>query len=125
MTARISETLARVRVCRDGGLPITEDLRNDIVECLEQAAGAGTLRRRRDTLIRRAAMLLAPAGAWQHAGELAREAEHLSRVWQIMRHRTAESEPTTPRACLHAAALLATLPISRRQFYRVLQSGNH
>ncbi|AMU99417.1 hypothetical protein [Xanthomonas citri] len=120
MAPRIADTLARVRVCRDAGLPITDELRNDIVECLEQAAGASALRRQRDMLIRRAALLLPPAGAWRQAEALADEAQQLARVWHVMRNRPAACEPATPRACLHAAGLLAALPKSQRHFHRVL-----
>lgn len=118
--SRIDNALARLRVFQDSGLPLPADLQDEIVACLEELAGSRTRRQRRDALIRRAAILLPPTGDWQRAGDLLAEAQQLARVWHLMRNRAPETEPATPRACLHAAGLVAALPKSQRQFHRIL-----
>lgn len=117
-----ADALARLRVCRAAGLTIPLDLQEELLACLESQVSAGRLRQNRDALIRRAAMLLAPASDYQHAERLADEARQMMRTWSLLKTRPAEAEPTTPRACLHAASLQAPLPKSVRQYYRVLQA---
>ena len=59
------------------------------------------------------------------AGQLAEQSRLLMRNWSTLRHKPPEAEPASPRACLHAAALLCGLPGSRRQFYRLLLAKVH
>lgn len=124
MTSLASDTLARVRVCRTAGLPFSSELQEHIEQCLEQMVSPASLRGRRDVLIRRAALTLPAASLSQRANMLVDEAKQLGRVWHLLRNQPPEHEPATPRACLHAAALLAELPASARQFYRVLSARN-
>ena len=117
----IADTVARLRVCQAAGLPVTDDLLSDAVECLERVTDAALLRARRDELIRRAALLLPVAGPYQQAATLAGEAKAMARTWHLLRSTPPAVPLSTPRDCLHAARLLADLPESQRQFYRLLR----
>ena len=119
---RPTETLTRLRVCLEAGRPPSPDLLSDAIECLSQYSDAADARSRRDALIRRAALLLPPSPAHRKATLLAREAKILARTWNVLRSREPSLPYCTPRDCLHAAGLLARLPASQRQFYRVLIS---
>ncbi|TXH66599.1 MAG: hypothetical protein E6Q88_11685 [Lysobacteraceae bacterium] len=122
MASRAAETLARLRVCRDAGLPVLPELAADAIEVIEQFLYAAELRDRRDAMIRRAALLLPDPDAkpYTRAGLLLQEARAMNRTWNILRSKPPENELSTPRACLHAARLYAELPGSQRHFYRVL-----
>lgn len=126
MVSRLTtDTLARVRACIGAHLPASPDLMADIEQCLGEVVGAAALKGRRDMLIRRAALLLPPAEPYAQAGALAREAKALARTWGASGCRRVVDEPTTPRECLQAAAQLAGLPESQRQFHRVLTKSPH
>lgn len=118
-----ANTLARLRVCRDAGQAIPSDLVADAITCLEAVADAAVLRVKRDELIRRASLLMPPAPPHRLAEVLAAEAKAMARTWPILRARQPREPYQAPRDCLHAAALLAPLPSSQRQFYRVLRAG--
>lgn len=120
-----ADTLARLRVCQAAGLPVPDDLLSDAVECLEKVTDAALLRARRDELIRRAALLLPDATPYQQAAALATEAKAMSRTWHLLCQQSPGQSLSTPRECLHAARLLAVLPTSHRQFYRLLQMSAH
>lgn len=120
MSSRASETLARLRVCRAAGLPVPPDLHDAAIECLERISDATILREQRDSLIRRAALLLPPQSKHQVAAALATESRAMYRTWHVLRAREPREPLNTTRDCLHAAALRAKLPQSQRQFYRVL-----
>lgn len=121
MRALVSDTVARLRVCRDAQVPVPEDLLHDAVECLEKISVAADQRARRDQLIRRAALLFPGSSNYQAAACLAAEARAMSRVWKQLSKRLPPEPPQTARDYLHSAGLFAELPISQRQFYRVLQ----
>lgn len=116
-----SETIARLRVSVAAGMPPPPELVADVLEFLERDEGAANLRAKRDSLIRRAAMLLPPDREYAKAACLASEAKAMQRTWHLLREREAEASPATVRGCLHAAALHEDLPQSHRQFYRVLK----
>lgn len=120
MVSRIDEALSRLRVCRAAGVAPSAELQDEILECLEATVGGAALRRRRDALIRRAALLLPTGSEFERAGVLSREAKNLSRMRTRSSTTSTVGEPATPRECLYAASLLARLPGSQRQFYRVL-----
>lgn len=120
MTTLLANTLARLRVCRDAGLPVSHELLSDAAECLERVADADARRAQRDAMIRRAALLLPSAPVHTQAGALASEAKVMARTWHVLRSRSPDS-PETVRACLHAAGLHAKLPASKRQFDRILR----
>lgn len=120
MGSLIADTVARLRVCQAAGLPVSDELLNDAVECLERVTDAALLRAKRDELIRRAALLLPVATPYQKATALAGEAKAMDRTWHLLRSVPPAQPLSTPRECLHAARLLADLPESQRQFYRLL-----
>lgn len=124
MGALVADTLARLRVCRDAGLSAPPDLRDAAIECLERYADAEQARAQRDSLIRRAALLLPPAAPYRNAGVLACEAKAMNRRWHELRTRPPQQPFGSLRDYLHAARLLSELPSSQRQFYRVLQAAN-
>lgn len=123
MASQVADTVARLRVCRDAGVPVPPALRDDAIACLEDTIDAALLRTSRDDLIRRAALLLPFGTPHQKATALADEAQAMSRTWHLLRSRPPAVTFTTPRDCLHAAALRAKLPESQRQFYRVLRAA--
>lgn len=125
MASSAADTLARLRVCRDAGRAAPPDLVADAIEAIERSLHTEMLRGRRDELIRRAALLLPDADArpYTRAGLLLQEARTMNRTWNVLRTLPPESEPGTPRACLHAARIYAPLPESQRHFYRVLTRG--
>lgn len=118
-------TLARIRTLNAAGIAWPADLRADVERCLEGQADDAAQRKLRDELIRRAALLLPPAASFGRAGMLAQEAKALARTWRTRGAQRAPDTPATPRECLHAAAQLAELPRSQRQFYRVLTGPQH
>ncbi|MFC3715593.1 hypothetical protein ACFONC_05460 [Luteimonas soli] len=120
----VGDTLARLRVCRDSGLATPPELRDAAIECLERYADAEQVRAQRDTLIRRAALLLPPAAPYRTAGVLACEARAMNRRWHELRTKLPQQPFGSPRDYLHAARLLSELPTSQRQFYRVLLAAN-
>jgi hypothetical protein len=125
MVNRIDEALSRLRVCRAAGVAPSAELQDEILECLEATVGGAALRRRRDALIRRAALLLPTGSEFERAGVLSREAKTLGRMRSRSCTTATIGEPATPRECLYAASLLARLPGSQRQFYRVLTAQSH
>lgn len=125
MGSTTADTLARLRVCKAAGLPVSQDLLNDAVECLERVTDAALFRAKRDELIRRAALLLPVAAPYHQAAALVGEAKAMARTWHLLRTLPPAKILTTPRDCLHAARLLAELPESQRQFYRVLRPRRH
>lgn len=118
-------TLARIRTCDAAGIAWSADMRADVVRCLEGIVDTSEQRRLRDELIRRAALLLPPNAPYQQAGMLALEAKAMARTWHVRGQGRAPAAPATPRECLHAAAQLAQLPRSQRQFHRVLTGRQH
>jgi hypothetical protein len=116
--AGLATTLARLRVCRDAGHAPDSLLVADAISLLEVTAGALFLRKRRNEHIRRAAALL-DGSTWKRASALFDASVTLARCWD--RIRCNEPESGTVRGELHCAALLAELPESQRQFYRVLR----
>lgn len=125
MVNRIDEALSRLRVCRAAGVAPSAELQDEILECLEATVGGAALRRRRDAFIRRAALLLPTGSEFERAGVLSREAKTLCRMRTRGSTTATVGEPATPRECLYAASLLARLPGSQRQFYRVLTAQGH
>jgi hypothetical protein len=115
--AGLSTTLSRLRVCRDAGRAPDSALLADAISLLELTAGASSLRARRNEHIRRAAALL-DGSRWERSLDLLNASAMLARCWDRLRCSAPESG--TVRGELHSAALLADLPESRRQFYRVL-----
>lgn len=107
------------------GLPASPDLMADIETCLESLAGASTRKKRRDELIRLAVLMLPQAEPYAQAGMLAREAKALARTWNTSGCRHVVEAPTTPREYLQAAAQIAELPGSQRQFHRLLTKPRH
>ncbi len=118
--ATAADTLARLRVCRDAGRHVPPDLLQDAIVVMERFVHTGMLRQQRDALIRRASMLLPGGRPYTRAGQLLQEARTMNRTWHILKERMPDREPASPRACLHAAQLLAPLPESQRHFYRVI-----
>lgn len=118
-------TLARTRACDAAGIVWPADLRMDVVQCLERIVDGTAQRKLRDELIRRAALLLPPMAPYSRAGLLAQEAKAMARTWHVRGAEAASDSPATPRECLHAAAQLAALPRSQRQFHRVLIGWKH
>lgn len=96
-----------------------------MVRCVESIVDAAAQRKLRDDFIRRAALLLPPTAPYRQAGLLAQEAKAMARTWHVRSAAPATDSPTTPRECLHAAAQLADLPRSQRQFHRVLIRRQH
>jgi hypothetical protein len=123
VTSHVATTLARLRVCKAAGVAISPELRDEVIVCLERVADASLARRRRDELIRRAALMIPGDSPYFRASRLAEEAKVMARTWHILQGRQASEQLHTPRDCLHAAALLCKLPKSARQFYRVLQAA--
>ena len=115
-------TLARLRVCLAAGRSPSPELLADTIAHLELFSDAAELRAKRDALIRRAALLLPAAPPHRKAYLLAQDAKAMTRTWHLLRSREPAAPYGTPRDCLHAAGLLARLPASQRQFYRVLIS---
>lgn len=115
-----ADTLARLRVCRDAARQVPPDLLHDAIVTMERFVHTGMMRQRRDALIRRAALLLPEGRPYTRAGLLLHEARTMNRTWHLLRDRLPDPEPASPRACLHAAQLLAPLPQSQRHFYRVI-----
>lgn len=114
-----AHTLARLRVCYAAGLPPCRELVALTLACLQDATDVQNLRVKRDELIRVAAMLVDDGTAWQRAAALESEATRMMRVWRTLA--TQDPGPAfTVRACLHQAALLAELPGSQRQYYRII-----
>lgn len=84
---------------------------------LEALAGADSLLAKRNAHIGRAGSLI-DGTAWARAQSLEVEAKTITRIWS----RLSKTQPDrwTVRGELHAAALIMELPMSGRQFYRIL-----
>jgi hypothetical protein len=121
----VTDTAARLRVCRDAGITAPPELLDDALQCLESIVDGATRRRWRDEMIRKAALLLPQPSSYARAGRLAQEAKALSRTWHLPSRREASDAPETAREWLVAAAAVADLPVSQRQFYRVLADDPH
>lgn len=118
------DTAARLRVCRDAGVSASPELLADALRCLETIVDDTSRRKRRNVLIRQAALLLPQTSAHARAGRLASEAKVLARMWHLPSWRQSPEQPATPREYLIAAAAVAELPASQRQFHRVLSEGH-
>lgn len=116
----INDTLARVRVCRRAGRPGTPDLLADVEEILEGLVSKAECKKRRDEMIRLAALMLPTAGPYTQAGVLWKEIKALARS----RNGSASQPDAAPRDSvreyLKAAAQAAPLPKSQRQVHRIL-----
>lgn len=125
MPSQLSEIVARLRVCRDAGRAPSSELLGDILDFLEKQNDSALNRKKRDELIRRAALLFPAVSEYKQAENLVKEAKAMIRTWPILKIKPAPKEFNSARDYLHAAALHADLPQSHRQFYRVLTSANH
>lgn len=122
MAPRVSDTIAQLRVCQAAGIAVPDDVLEDAIAELGRSANAHALKRQRDDLIRRAALLLPATEPWQRAEELARLAKLVQRVRAAIPAGEIAGEPVTPRACIEAAAKLGRLPGTARHYYRLLTS---
>lgn len=124
MRPRASDTLARLRVCREARIQIPDDLVNDAIEIIEQSCKASALKSERDRLIRLAAVLL-PSGssAWNQARQLLKEAGAMNRRRPIAAQ--GGEDLTTVQGCLRAASKIRALPETDRQFYRIIAPCKH
>lgn len=124
MRSRATETLARLRVCREARLQIPADLVDDAIDLIEQSCKVSALKVERDRLIRLAALLLpAGTGTWNQAKQLLKESNAMNRRRQTATQSV--DDLTTVQGCLKAAAKNRALPETDRQFYRILASHKH
>lgn len=125
MTSQRSELVARLRVCRDAGRAPSSELVGDVINFLEKQNDSALNRKKRDELIRRAALLFPLVSEYKRAENLTKEAKAMMRTWLILKIKPAPKEFASVRDCLHAAALHAELPNSQRHFYRILSAEKH
>ncbi len=118
MGNRTADTLARMRTCRDAGLPVPHDLADAVISLLELLLTASERRKMRNRELRLAALLL-PANdpPWTKAGHLLKEA-------RVMARSHLEPETGTVRMHLKRAARLGELPNCRKQLVRILAAND-
>lgn len=116
----VTDTAARLRVCLVAGISASPELLGDALQCLDAIVDSAERRRRRDEMIRKAALLLPQSSPYARAGRLVEEAKALARTRHLSSMREPARAPATPREWLVAAAAVADLPGSQRHFYRVL-----
>ena len=112
-------TLKRLQVYVDMGQPAPPALVADAIEHLSRQVTAQDRKRKRDRLIRRAALYLEGTPRAK-AAALLLEAAALARRRPAAVHERTPLEAGTVRECLQAAALFDKLPRSLRHFQRVL-----
>lgn len=118
MSSRAADALARMRACRDAGLPISRDLLDDMIELAERLLSAHERRRLRDRELRLAALLLPACDSpWIKAGHLVKEAKALART----RRDVADG---TVLAHLRKADSLGGLPSCQKQFMRIIAASD-
>lgn len=118
----LSETVARLRVCRAAGIHASPELVALALVCLENVADAEVLRAKRDELLRLAGRMVDGPSNWARAATLEVELKRLRRSRGLLSQQP--GPPFTPRACLHRAMLLSDVPGSRRQLYRIIAAVN-
>lgn len=111
--------LARLRTCLAADVPVSRELLVQVVAALEGAVSARARLRKRDGLIRRAALLTLAQSDHARAHALSAALRELPRA----RGREPMRRPAaTVRECLQEAATYGKLPESPRQFLRILTS---
>ena len=114
MGERAAVALARLRTCRDAGLPVPTDLHDELITLLAGMMSAEERQQQRNRELRIAALLLpADLPLWTRARLLHQEAKGLARA-----RRDSAVEPVRDR--LRVAALYAALPGCQKQFARIL-----
>lgn len=121
--SKLSDTLARLRVCRDARQPVAADLLADAVECLEAVSSAEMSRLRRDQYIRRAALMTGAPSMGRQAECLATEVAALPRRRGAAAVAAAGAEPATVAECLAMASAFCPLPESSRHILRILKES--
>ena len=111
-------TLARLRVCRDAGVPVPPDLLDAAIMLAERLLSARERKQLRDRELRLAALILPANDAlWTKAGQLLKEARAMAR-----RRPASIADPV--RLHLHRADELGGLPSSQKQFLRILAAND-
>ena len=109
--------LARLRTCQALGRPVPPELLAQLIDGLSRDVRVRSQLQQRNTLIRRAGLLLPVTGPSAKAEALLAESKRLRPALLV----TAKGEsPATVRECLAVAATYGRLPSSQRQFLRVL-----
>ena len=109
--------LSRLRTCQALGRPVPPELLAQLIDGLSRDVRVRSQLQGRNTLIRRAGLLLPVAGPNAKAEALLAESKRLRPATLV----TAQGEsPATVRECLAVAATYGRLPNSQRQFLRVL-----